>query len=216
MSPITTLAPSATSRRAWDAPIPRAPPLIRATFAATRPMSGHATRRTGAARTCSNTYSEVSAVAPLLTACSGFLLAVLWMDLIFDVQVLRTPKRGCGIARARARLHRRLLPPRDHHIATDEPTDRPRHVDLVGRVRVSGRSRPRPRVAAGRHRPGSRAVPMVLALTHTVPAPFGSDTAPTIRPNRPAWRDRSAGITSSAPAACWRSWSCGLAHAVAI
>jgi len=28
-------------------------------------------------------------VAPLLTACSGFLLAVLWMDLIFDVQVHR-------------------------------------------------------------------------------------------------------------------------------
>jgi hypothetical protein len=28
-------------------------------------------------------------VAPLLTACAGFLLAVLWMDLIFDVQVHR-------------------------------------------------------------------------------------------------------------------------------
>jgi hypothetical protein len=28
-------------------------------------------------------------VAPLLTACSGFLLAVVWMDLIFDVQVRR-------------------------------------------------------------------------------------------------------------------------------
>lgn len=27
-------------------------------------------------------------VTPLLTACSGFLLAVLWMDLIFDTQVL--------------------------------------------------------------------------------------------------------------------------------
>lgn len=27
-------------------------------------------------------------MGPLLTACSGFLLAVLWMDLIFDVQVL--------------------------------------------------------------------------------------------------------------------------------
>lgn len=27
-------------------------------------------------------------MAPLLTACSGFLFAVLWMDLIFDVQVL--------------------------------------------------------------------------------------------------------------------------------
>lgn len=28
-------------------------------------------------------------VTPLLTACGGFLLAVLWMDLIFDVQVLQ-------------------------------------------------------------------------------------------------------------------------------
>ncbi|OBG56348.1 MULTISPECIES: hypothetical protein [unclassified Mycobacterium] len=28
-------------------------------------------------------------MASLLTACAGFLLAVLWMDLIFDVQVLR-------------------------------------------------------------------------------------------------------------------------------
>jgi hypothetical protein len=28
-------------------------------------------------------------MAPLLTACSGFLFAVLWMDLIFDIQVLR-------------------------------------------------------------------------------------------------------------------------------
>jgi hypothetical protein len=27
--------------------------------------------------------------APLLAACGGFLLAVLWMDLMFDVQVLR-------------------------------------------------------------------------------------------------------------------------------
>ncbi|WP_374025995.1 hypothetical protein [Mycobacterium sp. HNNTM2301] len=28
-------------------------------------------------------------MASLLTACAGFLLAILWMDLIFDVQVLR-------------------------------------------------------------------------------------------------------------------------------
>ncbi|VBA39265.1 hypothetical protein LAUMK191_02872 [Mycobacterium attenuatum] len=34
----------------------------------------------------------MSVVAPLLTACGGFLLAVLWMDLIFDVQVLRYPR----------------------------------------------------------------------------------------------------------------------------
>lgn len=33
-------------------------------------------------------------MAPLLTACSGFLLAVLWMDLIFDVQVLQYRSAG--------------------------------------------------------------------------------------------------------------------------
>jgi hypothetical protein len=36
----------------------------------------------------------MSVVAPLLTACSGFLLAVLWMDLIFDSQVFG--HRGAG------------------------------------------------------------------------------------------------------------------------
>lgn len=36
----------------------------------------------------------MSVVAPLLTACSGFLLAVLWMDLIFDVQVLQNRSAG--------------------------------------------------------------------------------------------------------------------------
>ena len=36
----------------------------------------------------------MSVVAPLLTACSGFLLAVLWMDLIFDVQVLEHRSAG--------------------------------------------------------------------------------------------------------------------------
>jgi hypothetical protein len=33
-------------------------------------------------------------VTPLLTACSGFLLAVLWMDLIFDAQVLAHRSAG--------------------------------------------------------------------------------------------------------------------------
>jgi hypothetical protein len=36
----------------------------------------------------------MSVVAPLLTACSGFLFAVLWMDLIFDTQVFG--HRGAG------------------------------------------------------------------------------------------------------------------------
>ena len=33
-------------------------------------------------------------MAPLLTACSGFLFAVLWMDLIFDVQVFQYRSAG--------------------------------------------------------------------------------------------------------------------------
>jgi hypothetical protein len=33
-------------------------------------------------------------VSPLLATCGGFLLAVLWMDLMFDVQVLRHRGRG--------------------------------------------------------------------------------------------------------------------------
>jgi hypothetical protein len=36
----------------------------------------------------------MSVVTPLLTACSGFLLAVLWMDLIFDTQVLAHRSAG--------------------------------------------------------------------------------------------------------------------------
>ncbi len=32
--------------------------------------------------------AEVNATTPLITACAGFLMAVLWMDLIFDVQIL--------------------------------------------------------------------------------------------------------------------------------
>lgn len=39
-------------------------------------------------------------VAPLLTACSGFLLAVLWMDLIFDVQALRHRPAGPEMSEA--------------------------------------------------------------------------------------------------------------------
>ena len=50
-----------------------------------------------------------------MCAGAGFLLAVLWFDLMFDVQVLRQP-RG-ELRRAGARLDRRLLPPRDHRRA---------------------------------------------------------------------------------------------------
>jgi hypothetical protein len=33
------------------------------------------------------------ATSPILAACGGFLLAVLWMDLMFDVQVMRSQHR---------------------------------------------------------------------------------------------------------------------------
>lgn len=36
-------------------------------------------------------------MAPLLTACSGFLFAVLWMDLMFDVQVLGRRAAGAEV-----------------------------------------------------------------------------------------------------------------------
>src|ERR1700744_2151008 len=36
----------------------------------------------------------MSATTPLLTACGGFLFAVLWMDLMFDVQVLADRRPG--------------------------------------------------------------------------------------------------------------------------
>jgi hypothetical protein len=38
--------------------------------------------------------ATMSATTALLTACSGFLLAVLWMDLIFDAQVLADRRRA--------------------------------------------------------------------------------------------------------------------------
>lgn len=40
------------------------------------------------------------AVAALLAACGGFLLAVLWMDLMFDVQVLRHRDRAAELPEA--------------------------------------------------------------------------------------------------------------------
>jgi hypothetical protein len=39
-------------------------------------------------------------VSTLLAACGGFLLAVLWMDLMFDVQVLRHRRAGADLPEA--------------------------------------------------------------------------------------------------------------------
>ncbi len=121
-------------------------------------MSGHATGGF-------NTYSEVSAVAPVLTACSGFLLAILWMDLIFDVQV-----RGHGdqlpelVLASIAAYYRRAT-------TTSRPMSRLIVVVMLILLGALGF-----RTARG-HDPGwllgvlaaLAAVPILLALTHTVP-----------------------------------------------
>ena len=39
----------------------------------------------------------MSVATSLLTACSGFLFAVLWMDLMFDAQVLTDRRRGADL-----------------------------------------------------------------------------------------------------------------------
>src|SRR5271163_3302928 len=58
-------------------------------------MTGHATAAGHGIRTCSTVglvgalgnNRRMSVASSILTACSGFLFAVLWMDLMFDVQV---------------------------------------------------------------------------------------------------------------------------------
>ena len=110
----------------------------------------------------------MSVVASLLTACSGFLFAVLWMDLIFDVQVLA-------------------------HRAADEDLPEPVLASIAGYYhRATTTSRPMSRLialvmviflgalvfqAARSRDPGWLLVisaglagfPTMLALTHTVP-----------------------------------------------
>ena len=106
-------------------------------------------------------------MAPLLTACSGFLLAVLWMDLIFDVQVLRNRDADLSepvLASIAAYYHR----------ATTTSRPMSRLIVLVMLILLGALGFQ----AARGHDPGwllvasaiLAAVPMFLALTHTVPA----------------------------------------------
>ena len=106
-------------------------------------------------------------MAPLLTACAGFLLAVLWMDLIFDVQVHRN--KGAELpepvlASIAAYYHR----------ATTTSRPMSRLIVLVMLILLGALGFQ----AARGHDPGwllvtsaiLAAVPMLLALTHTVPS----------------------------------------------
>jgi hypothetical protein len=108
-------------------------------------------------------------MATLLTACGGFLLAVLWMDLIFDVQVLGHRSAGDELpepvlASIAGYYHRATT--------TSRPMSRLIAVVMVVLLGALGFQ------AARGHAPGwllaisagLAGVPMALALTHTVPS----------------------------------------------
>ena len=110
----------------------------------------------------------MSATTPLMTACSGFLFAVLWMDLMFDAQV-RADRHPGGVLPESvldsiARYYRRAVTesrPMSHLIAVVM-------VILLGALGF--------RVIRG-HDPGwlvavsilLAGAPILLAATHTVP-----------------------------------------------
>ncbi len=105
-------------------------------------------------------------MAPLLTACSGFLLAVLWMDLIFDVQV--TKHRGQlpepVLASIAAYYHRATT--------TSRPMGRliaAVMAILLGELVFRAVAGADPGWLLGVSAPLA-GVPVVLALTHTVPS----------------------------------------------
>ncbi|OBF80465.1 hypothetical protein A5791_08510 [Mycobacterium sp. 852002-51163_SCH5372311] len=107
-------------------------------------------------------------MAPLLTASSGFLLAVLWMDLIFDVQVWKHRNAG-------AELPEPVLTSIATYYHRATTTSRPmgRLIALVMVILLSTLAFQ----ASGGHNPGwllltsavLAGVPILLALTHTVP-----------------------------------------------
>ena len=107
-------------------------------------------------------------MATLVTACSGFLLAVLWMDLIFDVQVLGNRSAGEELpepvlASIAGYYHRATT--------TSRPMSRLIALVMVVLLGALGFQ------AARGHDPGwllatsvgLAGVPMALALTRTVP-----------------------------------------------
>ena len=138
----------------------------------------------------------MSVVTSLLPACSGFLFAVLWMDLIFDAQVLRR-RRAAGdlpeaVLASIAGYYRR---------AVTESRPMSRLIALVMVVLLAALAF---RVARG-HDPGwlvllsvvLAGTPILLAVTRTVPnaARLGSRSgSPTDQSAlaRSIWRDHLA------------------------
>jgi peptidoglycan/LPS O-acetylase OafA/YrhL len=107
-------------------------------------------------------------MASLLTACSGFLFAVLWMDLIFDVQVLRYRKATTELPEAVLASIAAY-----YHRATTTSRPMGRLIALVMLILLVTLVAQ----AARGHDPGwllvasapLAGIPTMLALTHTVP-----------------------------------------------
>jgi hypothetical protein len=107
-------------------------------------------------------------MSPLLTACSGFLFAVLWMDLIFDVQVLRHRGRPDDLPEAVLASIAAY-----YHRATTTSRPMSRLIALVMVILLGAFVFQ----AAYGHDPGwllvasaaLAGIPTMLALTHTVP-----------------------------------------------
>jgi hypothetical protein len=107
-------------------------------------------------------------VAPLLTGCGGFLLAVLWIDLMFDIQVLAHRKGG-------DELPEQVLASIAGYYHRAVTTSRPmsRLIALVmlillsalGFQALNGNESGWLLITSA----GLASVPVVLALTHTVP-----------------------------------------------
>jgi hypothetical protein len=111
----------------------------------------------------------MSVATSLLTACSGFLFAVLWMDLMFDAQVLADRQHGADLPEpvlaSIAGYYRRA-------VTGSRPMSRLIVVVMVVLLAALGF-----RAARG-HDPGwlmaasalLAGAPILLALTHTVPS----------------------------------------------
>ena len=138
-----------------------------------------------------------------LTACAGFLLAVLWMDLIFDTQVSRRDRGGEPDEAALLSI--------SGYYRRATTTSRPMStlivlvmgILLVALVFESTRgTRPGWVLVLSAFLAGG---PILLAWVRTVPTRYAWAGGPTRRASRPAWPGRSCATTVSAWSASARS-----------
>ena len=140
-------------------------------------------------------------VSAFVTAGAGFLLAVLWFDLMFDTQVLGLgAERDAGrSARAAARLDRRLLRARDDRGAADEPARRRRDARDIDRARSPAPRQRRANLDPAASRSRSRSPRSASREPAPCPAPCAWERGRTRSSARARSRARSCASTCSAP-----------------